>query len=208
MSFPVVRRPRPSYGAPPSVEDLPFVLSRDALVTRDPALIQAGLDAYLSQEQERDSYGSAIGPYALPQKMQFQQWKTPPMTGYANRPRHADPYAPAAAFMEVRRIQLERERDLIRANNFEDPYPIEHAAYDRRMSDLYAPVDTREVLFRDAPAEGHPIPPYPGENTTTVLLGEDEELGPYTQGIQLRMAEIRAQQERLFGLILTNIEER
>jgi hypothetical protein len=190
------------------VEDLPFVLSRDALATRDPELIQAGLDAYLNQEQERDEYGAAIGPYALPQKMQFQQWKTPPMTGYANRPRHADPYAPAAALMEVRRIQLEREVELIQANNFQDPYPIERAGFDRRMSDRYAPVDTREVLFRDGPPEGHPIPPYPGENVTTVLLNEDEELGPYTQGIQLRMAEIREQQGRLFNLILTNIEER
>jgi hypothetical protein len=208
MSFPVVRRPRPSYGAPPSVEDLPFVLSRDALVTRDPDLIRAGIEAFQGQEQARGIYGETLGPYALPQKMQFQQWKTPPMTGYANRPRHADPYAPAAALMEVRAIQLERERDLIQANGFRHSYPIEHAGFDRRMSDRYAPVDTREVLFRDAPADGHPIPPYPGESTTEVLLNEDEELGPYTQGIQLRMAEIRAQQARLFGLIFSNIEER
>lgn len=207
MSFPVVRRPR-GYGAPPEVEHLPFVLLRDALVTRDPELVAAGVEAFEAQEAERELYGGPQGAYALPQKMQFQQWKTPPTTGFANRPDHADPYATARALMLVRAEQAQREADLVQANN-PRTYPIEHAAFDRRHPSGYAPVDTREVLFRDAPADGRPIDPLayytsPAEQ----LLGEDEELGPYSQGIQRSLEEVRATQGRLVNLLLSNVRGR
>lgn len=209
MAFPVVRRPRPNSGAPASVEGLPFVLLRDALVTRDPELVAAAIEHYQSQEQERDIYGGPVGPYALPQKMQFQQWKTPPMSGGANRPRHADPYAPAAGLMQLRADQIAMERDLIRANNPE-VYPIEHAGFDRSGSDTYEPVDTRELLVRDAPAEGRPIYPYPYPTADEEIFGADEveAPGPYTQGIQHSLAEVRALQGQLLGWIAGDVRGR
>lgn len=209
MSFPVVRRPRPSYGAPPSVEGLPFVLLRDALVTRDPELVAAAIETFEAQEQERDLSEGPVSPYALPQKMQFQQWKTPPMTGGANRPLHADPYAPAAALMQIRADQIAMERDLIRANNPE-VYSIEHAAFDRRGSDQYEPVDTRELLVRDAPAEGRPIYPYPYPTPDEQVFdeGEVEALGPYTQGIQMSLAEVRATQGRMLNWLVSDVRGR
>jgi hypothetical protein len=207
MSFPVVRRPRPAYPAPPEIEHLPFELFRNALVTRDPEVIEAALESFEEQEAARETYEGPSTPYALPQKMQFQQWKTPPMTGFASRPDHGDPYAPAASLMLVRADQIERERDLIRANNPE-MYPIERASFDRRMSNAYAPVDTRPLAMRDVPADGRPIYPYPWESVTHQVLDEDEELGPYTQGIQYSLQEVRATQDRFRNLLISNVRGR
>lgn len=207
MPFPVTRRPRPSYGAPPSVENLPFTLFRDALVTRDPELVAAAMQAFEEQEADREIYEADPGPYPLPQAMAYQQWKTPVMTGGANRPQHGDPFAPTAALMQVRADLIAMERDLIRANN-PDIYPIEHAAFDRRGSDAYAPVDTRPVLVRDAPAEGHPIYPYPGPDVAYDATGELETEGPYTQGVQLRLANVRAEQSRLLGWLMGDVRGR
>lgn len=208
MSFPVVRRPRPAYGAPPEVEHLPFVLLRDALVTRDPELVAAGLEAFENQESERDLYEGPQGAYALPQKMQFQQWKTPPTTGFANRPAHADPYATARALMEVRAEEIQRDVELIQANN-PTTYPIERAAFDRRMSSAVQPMDTREVLFRDAPADGRPIYPLAYyESITERVLGEEEELPDYRQGFERNLQNFRSIQYSVVDLLLANVRGR
>lgn len=206
MTFPVMRRPRPSYGAPPSVEHLPFTLMRDALITRDPDVVAAATEVFLEQEAERNLYEGPSTPYALPQKMQFQQWKTPPRTGGANRPEHADPYEPTAGFMRLRAQMLGLERDLIQANN-PQVYPIEHAAFDRRGSDRYEPVDTRPLLLRDAPAWGRPIYPYPWPGPAEELGFEVDEV-EHMQGLQRRADEIRAMQDVFRDMLLDDVRGR
>ena len=110
--------------------------------------------------------------------------------------------------MLVREEQIAREIELVQANN-PQMYPIERAGWDRRMSSSYAPVDTRELLFRDAPADGRPIYPLAYYNSVTEeVIGEEEELPCYSQGIPHALQNFRSIQYSAVDLLLANVRGR
>lgn len=175
---------------------------RTSLVTRAPEEMAEAFEAY------EDAPQPVVA--VLPQRMQWQHWKsdTVDVYGSANRPRHSSPVSRTVGLLEA---ILSGRAGAILGHPPSFTLPMQQAA-DERMGDFErAPWDEAPMLMRDAPAYGRPVT-LPGLEDDADLVELDRipmrPTDPGRGGVDRAMAEVRLNQERLRSYLFTEVRRR
>lgn len=187
--------PAPQVLLRPRVGRLSPTLLSTALVTRDPERVTEALEDYVDERPGVD--------FMLPQRVQWQQWKSDMTSPGANRPLHREPLMSVPGVLEA----VMSGRMPVLPASYPGQYPMNQAALDLVGDDEMAGFDEAPVLFRDAPAQGRPIP--------TPLVGEDidEEFSDIPlhadgRGEVQAVRAIGLTQRRVLTWLRTNVRER
>ena len=169
------KRPKGAAFVPPvEVSRLPLNLRRTSLVTRQPDLAAQGAADYYERLD-----GARPSPTLLPQRAQFQQWKSNMLTDGANRPKHAPWDRSATLIGRAFEASGVPQSTVHRVKPPPVTYEAARAALDYGGSFPEPPedLDPPEIVTRDAPAYGRPLLPPPDAFVTTMeAVGERGEV--------------------------------
>lgn len=184
------------------VRDASLTMLRTSLVTRDPEQAAEAIEDYEEGVRSVD--------FVLPQRQQWQHWKsdTVDLYGSANRPRHSEPLSRTVGLLEA---LVSGRAGAILGYPPGFVLPMQQAA-DERMGDFEpAPWDEPTLIMRDQPRHGRPVT-LPGlEEDADVVELDQVPLRPEDpgrSGIDRAMAEVRLNQERLRSYLFTEVRRR